>query len=337
MRRGVKPFLALGAVAAVPLVVSVATREDSAAFEAGDREFESRPLGWLADVAAKFLHAVAPTEHGGKYTDAETSSTQARAHWGGPSAAPLGGAAAPRTTARFHRTHNVSPVELAQEHPADVASLRQQAGATFGGPLPERFSDAELMRFAVHHGFLCAQSPAERERALGHAAAAAAETAVWLLHHTFASDAELQKYEHLVWWDRADGAGRPTLHVALGRAVHECRGPEAAALANVVITHVERAVRALLRDGPPASLGQVDVVVDARGATSLGASRVAWVLKAVAAALSSHYPGRLHELELRDLPLMLSWLAPGVKRLVHPDTARKVRTTHSPRGATAAE
>ncbi len=193
-----------------------------------------------------------------------------------------------------------------------------------GGPLPlPRFTDSELMRYAIHHGFLRARGDAARHRALHHAALAAAESAQWIVSYPFASDKELERFSHLIWWTISPGTSRPVLNVDIGRAVHECRGPEAVAFANAVVTHVERAVHTRLEDAPKGH-DRVDVVVYASGTSAFSASRAARVLRSVVTTLSHHYPGRLHELTLLDLPRVLLWLVTGAKKLVHQETARKV-------------
>jgi hypothetical protein len=113
------------------------------------------------------------------------------------------------------------------------------------------------------------------------------------------------------------------LNVDIGHAVHECRGPEAVAFANAVVTHVERAVHTRLEDAPKGH-DRVDVVVYAAGTSAFSASRAARVLRSVVTTLSHHYPGRLHELTLLDLPRVLLWLVTGAKKLVHAETAKKV-------------
>ncbi|PRW60524.1 Sec14 cytosolic factor [Chlorella sorokiniana] len=80
---------------------------------------------------------------------------------------------------------------------------------------------------------------------------------------------------------------------------------------------------------PHYSPEQVVVLMDCRGASTLNAARISWVFKAVASSLSHHYPGRLHELVLLDLPVVLSWMVKGVKQLVHPDTRGKFRVVHA--------
>jgi len=65
------------------------------------------------------------------------------------------------------------------------------------------------------------------------------------------------------------------------------------------------------------------------GTSALSASRVAWVLKSLVSTLSHHFPGRLHELRLLDLPRVLTWIVRGVKKLVHSETARKVQSLPS--------
>ena len=220
---------------------------------------------------------------------------------------------------------------LAKQFSAQRGDIRRKAEGIYGGVLPSvRFTDSELMRYAIHHGFLRARDDAGRQRALHHATLAAAETAEWLERYPFASDAILQKFSHLVWWTQAAPDARAVLHVNIGRAVYECRGPEAVAFANAVVSHVERAVRYRLKDAPEGH-DRVDVVVYAEGTSAFSASRAARVLRYVVTTLGHHYPGRLHELDLMDLPKVLQWLVQGAKKLVHKETAKKVVSMQSSR------
>lgn len=98
----------------------------------------------------------------------------------------------------------------------------QQQDTVQQEPLPPRFTDAELVRFAIMQGLLQAASPAEREARLREGASAAARTALWLERHLFSSDAELGRFAHLVRWEvrpaaRAGRAVRAVCVLALCR------------------------------------------------------------------------------------------------------------------------
>ena len=82
--------------------------------------------------------------------------------------------------------------------------------------------------------------------ALLQGVAAAASTSAWLQSHPFASDEELAACGHLLWWTGQDSSGIPVLHIAIGRAVNECRGPAAVAFANAIVTQLQRAVEGML-------------------------------------------------------------------------------------------
>ncbi|KAI3429848.1 hypothetical protein D9Q98_010160 [Chlorella vulgaris] len=251
--------------------------------------------------------------------------------------------------------------ELQHTRQLAVAELARLCAGSEGSTashqqLPPRFTDAELMRFCCMHGLLRAGSPAERQAALRDGAAAAARTAHWLRDHTFASEEELLRFAHLISWKGTDSAGRPMLVIHIGQAVSECRGGAAVAFANATITQVERCVQQQLpwdggSEGAPAGSSasalaagssapssskgndegdaappeQIVVVMDCSGASTLNAARISWVFQSVAATLNKHYPGRLHELVLLELPVMLGWMVKGVKKLVHPETRHKFR------------
>lgn len=198
------------------------------------------------------------------------------------------------------------------------------AGASVKPPpseLPPRFTDVELMRFAVLSGWTRARNDAEREASLHRAAEQICRTAAWLAHHHFASEAELARFRDLIFWDAPDPSGCPTLHIRLAAAVNVCHGAEAIAFANAIITHMQFAHSMLLHDGGPE---QINVVMDCGGASTLAAARISWVFKAVSLTLNHHYPTRLHRLELHDLPVVLRYLVGGVKKLVQPETREKI-------------
>ena len=88
-----------------------------------------------------------------------------------------------------------------QPPPQQSPPQQQQLEQAGQGQLPARFTDAELVRFAIMQGLLQAASPAEREAKLREGAAAAARTALWLERHPFSSDDELSRFAHLVRWE----------------------------------------------------------------------------------------------------------------------------------------
>lgn len=241
--------------------------------------------------------------------------------------APNSAPTPPQPTASPPSTRSHSVAELAALHSEEMATLRSAAASLRGGrPLPSgRFPDTELLRFAATHGFLRAgASEAQRATALARGAAAAARTADWLASQPLPPAREGAEPDEthceLLRWSPPDAAGRPTLHVALGRAATELRAPGAAQrFADSIVAQMEAAVSG------PCPPEAVVVEIDAAGATALSASRVGWVLRGVALALNQHYPGRLHELQLLHLPGVLMWAVHGVRQLVHPDTRHKVR------------
>jgi hypothetical protein len=309
-------WLAIGAAAGVPVALLIAqSREPGAPSAAG----APAAAAALAPPAERLPPAAAAIRERAAKATSRLSSLLHR------------GEAGDEAALRAEQALYVPAARLAAAHPAEAAEVRARAEAAAGGaPLPPRFTDAELMRFAVHNGYLRARSPAAREAALRKGAAAAAETARWLAAHAFATDAELARFARFVRWGAPDAAGRPTLHVALAPAMREARGAESLALANAVVTHMERAVTGALGDagGRPE---QVNVVIDAAGASAASAARAAWVLKALAASLNRHYPARLHELQLVDLPPVLAWLVAAIRAVVHAATARKVRAVRTGR------
>ena len=86
-----------------------------------------------------------------------------------------------------------------------AAAAAGDAASTLPAELPPRFTDAELMRFALMQGLRRARTPQQRAAALREGAAAAARTALWLQQHPFSTPTELQRYAHLARWDVRGG------------------------------------------------------------------------------------------------------------------------------------
>ncbi|KAL4531423.1 hypothetical protein Ndes2437A_g08753 [Nannochloris sp. 'desiccata'] len=330
MRRGWKSaLLGMGAIASVPTAILIADdyidrtngsqlrRHQRAKIELWKEDAE----GFIITTVDRISNSVGRIRSPRKETPSTTTAPENHAAL--PFPIPLEEALEDRLS--FKKLGLDPPTALlAQEFSPQVLEIRKRAESLSGGPLPlPRFTDSELMRYAIHHGFLRAHGDAARQRALHHAALAAAETARWIINYPFASENQLQRFSHLIWWTQSPTTSRPVLNVDIGRAVHECRGPEAVAFANAVVTHVERAVHTRLEDAPKGH-DRVDVVVYAAGTSAFSASRAARVLRSVVTTLSHHYPGRLHELTLLDLPRVLLWLVTGAKKLVHKETAKKV-------------
>lgn len=208
-----------------------------------------------------------------------------------------------------------------------VQRVRSDAEKLLGHQLPSRFTDEEVMRYALHYGILRADSAASKEDVIQVASSAIKASCDWFSVHQFASVQELQEYSHLAWWKYSPGTDdRPVLCVDIGRAVDECTGKKALHFANAIITLMELAIIGSPLSGIQghAHIDRIDVVINANGVSALSASKVFWILRAVVKTLSHHYPGRLNQLTLLDLPVVLNWIITGVKRLVHDDTARKL-------------
>lgn len=73
-----------------------------------------------------------------------------------------------------------------------------------------------------------------------------AQTAEWLQKHQFSTPAELAAYGPLLHWKTGPGGPRspPVLHIAIGHAVNECRGPAAARFANAIVSQLQVGRRA---------------------------------------------------------------------------------------------
>lgn len=217
--------------------------------------------------------------------------------------------------------------DIMKSHKDVVDQIRTSAERMVDGPLLPRFDDVEIARYALHYGMLRTTNKEGMTLVIQDAAHGIADSQSWFLNHTFESIENVMKYSDLIWWDIVDG--NPTLHVEIGRAVHVCTGDRAVEFANVVITMMELAAlnSALTAiDGP---IDRINVEMYAKGTNVLNASSAFWILRSVVKTVSHHYPGRLHQLVLYDLPGILNWIILGVKKLVHEDTARKVLSRES--------
>ncbi|KAI8110461.1 hypothetical protein M9435_002135 [Picochlorum sp. BPE23] len=217
--------------------------------------------------------------------------------------------------------------DIMKSHKDVVDQIRTSAERMVDGPLLPRFDDVEIARYALHYGMLRTTNKEGMALVIQDAAHGIADSQSWFLNHTFESIENVMKYSDLIWWDIVDG--NPTLHVEIGKAVHVCTGDRAVEFANVVITMMElaalnSALTAL--DGP---IDRINVEMYAKGTNVLNASSAFWILRSVVKTVSHHYPGRLHQLVLYDLPGILNWIILGVKKLVHEDTARKVLSRES--------
>ena len=169
----------------------------------------------------------------------------------------------------------------------EAGSSSSSSSSTVG--LPPRFTDLELLRYAILTGLPHARTEADRTAALQRAAIQVAHTAAWLEHHPFSTPEEMAGFGDLIFWDAPDADGRPVLHIRLAAAVRDCKGQEAVHFANAIITMVESAVQERLSDAGP---DQLCVVMDCVGGSTLLAARISWVFKAVSLTLNHHYPAR---------------------------------------------
>ena len=225
-----------------------------------------------------------------------------------------------------------STADLVPKHLDMVHRLRQEAEKKLHKSLPPRFNDEELLRYALHNGLLRAKTNVDLERVFEKSLESILDSYAWFQEHIFADCSEIQEYSNLIWWEYSEGVNeRPILHVDIVKAVTQCTGSKALHFANVVITLMELGVTGSSLSGMTKKdpLDRIDVIIYAEGTTALSASKVFWILRAVVRTLSHHYPGRLNELTLYDLPIVLSWIITGVKRVIHDDTARKLHSRQS--------
>ncbi len=241
---------------------------------------------------------------------------------------------------------STSQVAAAYAHVVDdiklVAStlLKRDADLNTSGDgrLAPRFDDLEIARYAIHYGLLRIDRRDALDRGsdgyrmvVQDAAEGIISSQEWFSRHEFASIQELNEGElsGLVRWEFTPGKdARPTLHVDVGRAVAICvNRSKQQEFANIVLTMMELASLNSPLTGlarlPSGGIDRIDVAIYAHGTNTMNAKNAFWILRAVVRTVSHHYPGRLNTLVLHDLPTLLNWVVAGVKRLVHPDTAKK--------------
>lgn len=227
--------------------------------------------------------------------------------------------------------------EVAASNPAVLARIRRKSEEILQEPLLDRFDNVEIARYAIHYGLLRTSTEAGQQMVVQDAVDGLVDSQRWFQYHAFASIEDIQKNEYsgLIWWGNDCAANeRPVLHVDIGKAVEVCTGRKALEFANIVITMMELAVSNSPYAGIPnmsdkSPVDRIDVEIYARGTNTINASRAFWILRAVVKTMSHHYPGRLNELVLYDLPVVLNWIVLGVKKILHPDTARKVLSKQS--------
>jgi len=222
--------------------------------------------------------------------------------------------------------------DVAASNPAILSRIRRKSEEILQEPLLDRFDNVEIARYAIHYGLLRTSTEAGQQMVVQDAVDGLVDSQRWFQYHTFASIDDMQKSEYsgLIWWGYDCGENkRPVLHVDIGKAVEVCTGQKALEFANIVITMMELAVSNSPYAGIPNisnknPVDRIDVEIYAKGTNTINASRAFWILRAVVKTMSHHYPGRLNELVLYDLPVVLNWIVLGVKKILHPDTARKV-------------
>jgi hypothetical protein len=217
----------------------------------------------------------------------------------------------------------------------DVQKLARELLRRQDQQLAPRFDNLEIARYAVHYGLLRIEDGRDRNSegyrmVVQDAAEGIVDSQQWFERHVFASiqTVHREEYAHLIRWEydpRTDA--RPMLHVDLGKAVEICDNKsKQEEFANIVLTMMELASLNSPLTGieiPPGGIDRIDVAIYARGTSAMNATSTFWILRSVVRTVSHHYPGRLNTLVLHDLPTILNWVVLGVKKLVHPDTAKK--------------
>ncbi|KAK9818202.1 hypothetical protein WJX72_008762 [[Myrmecia] bisecta] len=207
-------------------------------------------------------------------------------------------------------------------------------------------TNAEMMRFAQACGLMEAKTAPEKKVAIEAATQRVLSTLDWIhtqqQNGTLLPKSELRRWEHIVRWQGHDAQGRPIMVVRIAKACTECRGSRVQEVANAVISQVTLAIRELLSnegEGPEqlnlairellSNEGEgpekVVVVMDAREATTYQFTRHCTLFRDMAQTLNQHFPARLHQLHLVELPLLVQKSLGLVLNIVHPTTRAKIR------------
>ncbi|DBA73543.1 TPA: hypothetical protein ACH3X2_009788, partial [Trebouxia sp. C0005] len=109
----------------------------------------------------------------------------------------------------------------------------------------------------------------------------------------------------------------------------ECSSTRAELLGQAILSQVASAVDQMLGD-EEGEAEQMVAVLDARQATTLQVTRKVNLIKRLALALNQHYPARLHQLYLVDLPVVLKWVVAAVKPVLHAETRAKIQVCQLP-------
>ncbi|DBA92828.1 TPA: hypothetical protein ACH3X1_003011 [Trebouxia sp. C0004] len=219
--------------------------------------------------------------------------------------------------------------KAAQQYPMEVAEIKHRLKAA-GAQLPiERFSNAELLRYGHACGLLKAQTADEKAEATEQAVDRVRLTLEWLQGQKAMTPMQVEHWDHLVRWQGRDAEGRPILVIRVAQACQECSSTRAELLGQVILSQVASAVDHMLGD-EAGEAEQMVVVLDARQATTLQVTRKVNLIKRLALTLNQHYPARLHQLYLVDLPVVLKWVVAAVKPLLHMETRAKIQVCQLP-------
>ncbi|DBA73545.1 TPA: hypothetical protein ACH3X2_009790 [Trebouxia sp. C0005] len=210
-----------------------------------------------------------------------------------------------------------------------VAEIKHRLKAA-GAQLPvERFSNAELLRYGHACGLLKAQTADEKAEATEQAVDRVRLTLEWLQGQKAMTPMQVEHWDHLVRWQGRDAEGRPILVVRVAQACLECSSTRAELLGQAILSQVASAVDQMLGD-EEGEAEQMVAVLDARQATTLQVTRKVNLIKRLALALNQHYPARLHQLYLVDLPVVLKWVVAAVKPVLHAETRAKIQVCQLP-------
>lgn len=219
--------------------------------------------------------------------------------------------------------------KAAEQFPMEIAEMKHRLKVA-GAHLPvERFSNAELLRYGYACGLLKAQTAEDKAEVTARAVERVRCSLDWLQAQTPMTPTQMDHWDHLVRWQGRDAEGRPILVVRVAQACQECSSIRAELLGQAVLSQVARAVSQMLGD-EEGDAEQMVAVLDARQATTLQVTRKVNLMKRLALALNEHYPARLHQLYLVDLPVVLKWVVAAVKPVLHSETKAKIQVCQLP-------
>ena len=176
--------------------------------------------------------------------------------------------------------------------------------------LPPRWDEtnAELMRFATACGLQKAETAAARGGAIEKAVQRVIATVEWSSQQPPMGETKLKRWERLVVWRGSDSGGHPILLVRFGRALQLChKSGRLETFTDAILAQVVEGIKERLHNGPGGP-ERIVAIIDFRETSNwkafLGTRQISNLAKRLAGDLAAHFPERLQQIHLLELPIM---------------------------------